>query len=117
MRVVYRLFASLFSDLTSISASSSEIYKNLQGTQYNGSPLLDNIFAAYPNTPNYMTFSLARSNLGITDGGVFTIGSVDPQWPTLTNQPKLAVYAPNAWLIYMDGIKVNGQPHTGGGFL
>ena len=78
---------------------------------------MDNIFATYPNTPNYMTFSLSRSNLGMTDGGVFTIGSVDPQWPTVTSQPKMTVHASNAWLVYMDGIKANGQLHTGGGVL
>lgn len=35
------------------------------------------LFDSYPDLENYMTSLLSRSESGITDGGIFTIGALD----------------------------------------
>lgn len=55
------------------SRALSSIDDSLKNTSYNGNPLLDNIFSLYPDEPNFISFQLARSELGSTDGGTFTI--------------------------------------------
>lgn len=96
----------------------SVIYNNLANTSYNGLPLLNQIFNANSSIPNYITFLLARSNLGQTDGGIFTVGEVDPSWSAVTNQSKVAVaQGLNQWIALLDGVVVNGKNITGHGML
>lgn len=74
---------------------ASSVFYELNGTQYDGFPFLVNvsdsprvyffvskqnalnyqIFNFYPDEPNFITFLLSRSNIGITQGGVMTIGA------------------------------------------
>ena len=90
----------------------------MENTSYNGNPLLYNIFSAYPNVSNYMTFQLARSDLGITSGGVFTIGEVDPALSAVQNATQIPVVAGSyQWVGLTDGIVVNGQNFSGHGLL
>ncbi len=48
------------------------------GSNANGATFLDNVFAYYPNEPNFITFLLSRSDTGVIDGGSFTIGTLHP---------------------------------------
>lgn len=52
---------------------------------------MHNLFGAYPNISTYITFLLTRSNLGISDGGIFTIGETDPNWTKVLDQPQIEV--------------------------
>ncbi|THH26649.1 hypothetical protein EUX98_g7539 [Antrodiella citrinella] len=94
--------------------STSDIAVTLNGSQYDGIPFLDNVFALYPDEPNFISFLLSRNEFGITDGGVFTIGDVDSNYTNITSQPQLPVVAPGAWVTYMDGVVVNGNYLFGG---
>lgn len=92
------------------------IYKGLRNTTYNALPPLYNIFAAYPDLPQYITFLLARSGLGATDGGILTIGEVDANWSDVLNQPKIVVPdGRDRWVGYMDAMIVNGKKYSGHG--
>lgn len=79
-----------------------------------------NIFSTYTNVSTYMTFLLARSDLGITDGGIFTIGDVDPNWSAVLNQTKVPVIQTGAdqqWAALVDGMIVDGKNYSGHGIL
>ncbi|KAI0784374.1 aspartic peptidase domain-containing protein [Abortiporus biennis] len=96
--------------------SQSGIFRKLNNTGYNGAPLLENIFAAYPNESKILTMQLSRSDLGMVDGGVFTIGEIDSNFTAVTNSSKLEVIPTlNMWHTLMDGITVNGQYYSGHG--
>lgn len=57
---------------------------------------------------------LSRSeSTGTTDGGVFTIGEVDSSYSAITQQPELEVVSSDRWIVFMDGMIVNGQETTG----
>ncbi|EKM50641.1 uncharacterized protein PHACADRAFT_152796 [Phanerochaete carnosa HHB-10118-sp] len=100
------------------SKNLSQIYERLQNTTFGGLPVLYNIFETYSNVSNFITFQLVRSKLGITEGGVFTIGDVDPNLSAVLNQTQLPVIeALNQWVVFMDGIVVDGKKFTGHGFL
>lgn len=101
------------------SRNISQIYLALaSNTPLNGNPLMYNVFSAYPNVSNHMTFLLSRSELGITDGGIFTIGDVDPNWSSILNQKQIPVVsALQQWIGITDGIIVNGKNITGHGLL
>ena len=76
------------------------------------------MFQQYPNVSQFMTFLLSRSNLGVTDGGIFTVGEVDENWSNVLNQPQVPVLeAVQEWITLSDGIIVDGQNITGNGFL
>lgn len=94
-------------------ANGSNVYKALANTSYNGDPVLYNLFSAYPSVSNYITFLLRRSGLGITEGGIFTIGDVDATLSPVLNQTQIPVFPGSPyWITSMEGIVVNGQNFT-----
>ena len=65
-----------------------------------------------------MTFQLSRGNLGITDGGIFTLGEVDSNMTDILDQPRLPVIdVLKQWLTVVDAFIVNGEQVTGNGIL
>ena len=84
-------------------------------TTFDGNPVLYNIFSAYPDIPNYMTFLLSRSDIGVTEGGVFTIGDVNASYSDILNQTQLHVLSNSGaqWVVDVDGIVVNGERFGG----
>ena len=94
------------------------MYNKLNGTEFNGNTVMYNLFSAYPNISTYITFLLTRSNLGVSDGGIFTIGETDPNWTKVLDQPQLPVLEKtHQWITLMDGVTVNGKNYTGHGML
>ncbi|TDL18837.1 acid protease [Rickenella mellea] len=92
----------------------SKISATLNATVFNGATLLENIFAANPSEPNYITFQLSRSeSMGTTSGGTFTIGELNSTLSGISSAPKLDVVTPDKWIIFVDGIIVNGKNVTG----
>ncbi|CAL1702627.1 unnamed protein product [Somion occarium] len=79
-----------------------------------GSSFLDNVFAFYPDEPNFMTFYLSRSEVGTIDGGEFTIGDVVQNFSDITQTPKLNVVSPDNWFTFMDAVNINGDQLYGG---
>lgn len=76
------------------------------------------IFNSNTSNPSYITFLLARSNLGMSDGGIFTISETDPAWSEVHNQSKVPIaQGLNQWVGLMDGVRVNGKNFTGNGTL
>ncbi|TDL23449.1 acid protease [Rickenella mellea] len=74
-----------------------------------GAPLMQTIFAANPTQQNFTTFQFSRSETtGTTDGGVFTINEINPNFTSVTNSPKLNSIGYYYWIAFLDGIKVNG---------
>ena len=65
-----------------------------------------------------MTFLLSRGNLGISEGGIFTIGEVNSNWAEVTNQPHLPIVEViGRWLTVADAFIVNGESLSGHGLL
>ncbi|TDL24668.1 acid protease [Rickenella mellea] len=96
----------------------SAISNTLQTTTFSGKTLLENVFAANPSEPNYITFQLSRSETtGTTSGGTFTIGEVNSTLSGISNAPKLNVVSKDRWIVFMDGIIVNGKNVTGNSAL
>lgn len=94
------------------------VYDTLANTSFNGNPLLYNIFSTYTNISNFITFQLNRSDLGITGGGVFTIGEVNSNLSSVVNQTQIPIVAAlEQWIGLTDGIVVNGENFTGHGLL
>ncbi|KAI0784375.1 aspartic peptidase domain-containing protein [Abortiporus biennis] len=94
----------------------SGILSSLQNSTHNGQPLLNNIFNIYPNESNFLTMQLTRSDLGMVDGGVFTIGEIDSNFSAIMNSPKLEVITTlDMWHTLMEGIIINGKSYTGHG--
>ncbi|KDQ56686.1 hypothetical protein JAAARDRAFT_194660 [Jaapia argillacea MUCL 33604] len=98
----------------------SSIWKTLGAAKssYNGASFLDNVFMIYPSEPNFITFQLSRDpNLGVTSGGVFTIGEVGTGFEAVSKSPVLKVVevSNNApyWSTPMDGVVVNGKTFNG----
>ncbi|TDL13669.1 acid protease, partial [Rickenella mellea] len=92
----------------------SLISTGLQSTAFNGATLLENIFAANPSEPNYITFQLSRSeSTGTTSGGTFTIGELNSTLSAISSAPKLDIVSTERWITFMDGIIVNGKNVTG----
>ena len=96
----------------------SVIYDELVNTTNNGLPFLNNVFNANSSLGNYITFLLSRSNLGISNGGIFTIGEVDQNWSAVTDQAKVAIAQDfGQWIGLMDSVIVNGKTYDGHGLL
>ncbi|KAI0786809.1 aspartic peptidase domain-containing protein [Abortiporus biennis] len=94
----------------------SIISNGLVNSSYDGSSLMQNIFNLYPNKSNFMTMQLSRSDLGMVDGGVFTIGEIDPNYAAITSSPKLEVFTThNFWETIVDSVIINGNPYSGHG--
>ncbi|KAH9917043.1 aspartic peptidase domain-containing protein [Fomitopsis serialis] len=92
---------------------ASSVFNELINTTYDGLPFLVNVFAQEPDEPNFMTFYLSRSDAGITQGGVMSIGELISDYVAVLDQPKLPVVSAQSWEAFMDGINVNGQFFTG----
>ncbi|KAH9947685.1 aspartic peptidase domain-containing protein [Amylocystis lapponica] len=93
--------------------SSSVVLQQLENSTYNGLNFLDNVFGYYPNESNFISFLLSRSDYGITEGGVMTIGELVENYTQITSTPKLQVVVDYGWFTFMDGIYVNSQFFTG----
>ncbi|TDL16305.1 acid protease [Rickenella mellea] len=74
-----------------------------------GAPLMQTIFASNPGQQNFTTFQFSRSEAtGTTDGGIFSINEINPNFTGVTNSPKLNGISNFWWITFLDGIKVNG---------
>ncbi|KDQ56687.1 hypothetical protein JAAARDRAFT_36180 [Jaapia argillacea MUCL 33604] len=98
----------------------SNVWKTLGAAKssYNGASFLDNVFMIYPSEPNFITFQLSRDpNLGVTSGGVFTIGEVGTGLEAVSKSPVLKVVEVSNtvpfWSTPMDGVVVNGKTFNG----
>jgi len=88
----------------------------LSNTSYDGQSFLDNVFSIHPSDPNFITFALSRSTMGVTDGGVFTIAEIASEFSEIDNATPLQVdVASNRWVTTLDAVIVNGQRLTGHG--
>ncbi|TFY64895.1 hypothetical protein EVJ58_g2322 [Rhodofomes roseus] len=92
---------------------ASSVFDQLINTTYDGFPFLVNVFAQDPDEPNFMTFFLSRSDAGITQGGVMSIGELIADYVSVLEQPKLPVVSATSWEAFMDGVYVNGKFFTG----
>jgi len=87
--------------------------QSLTGTSYNGNAFLDNVFSIYPQDPNFITFSLSRSDRGVTSGGTFTIAVVPDEFSAVNSSASLLVVNPTSsepqWICPLDDVTVQGQ--------
>lgn len=61
-----------------------------------------------------ITFLFSRSETtGTTDGGIFTIGEIASNMTQINNTMQYEVKADDRWIIFLDGIIVNGQSING----
>ena len=91
------------------------LFRKVQGSRY---PVMTNVFGSYTNQSEFITFLLARTNLGVSSGGIFTVGEVDSDWTNITNQTQIPVVQElGQWIALMDGVIVNGQNYSGHGLL
>ncbi|OBZ78594.1 Aspartic protease [Grifola frondosa] len=88
--------------------SLSSVADSLNGSSFNGASFLDNVFGLYPDEPNFYTFLLSRSDSGLTDGGIFTIGEFNSNFSNVAQTPKLPLLADDEWLSVMDGVIIDG---------
>ncbi|TFY63919.1 hypothetical protein EVJ58_g2958 [Rhodofomes roseus] len=89
----------------------SKIYQTLNGTAYNGQNFLTNVFNLVPDESPFMTFLLSRTNTGVTEGGVMSIGELVSNLTHITKAPKLPLLSQRGWLTASDGVLVNGKHH------
>ncbi|KAH9915321.1 aspartic peptidase domain-containing protein [Fomitopsis serialis] len=90
----------------------SMIQKKLNGTAYNGQNFLTNVFQLVPDESPFMTFLLSRTNTGVTEGGVLSIGELVSNLTHITKAPKLPVLSPSGWVTASDGVLVNGKHYS-----
>jgi len=88
----------------------------LANSSFNSNYFLQNVFSQNSSLPNIMTWQMTRSDLGIVDGGIFTIGEVVQNLSAVQAAPKLPVPSPQ-WITVMDSLVVNGQNLTGHGLI
>ena len=86
----------------------------LNNTSYDSDPLLLNIFRSNLTIPNFFTIFLNRTGIGAGDGGIFTIGEVEPEYRAVLDAPKLLTL-PYAWVTAVSGLRVDGKLYTGHG--
>ncbi|KAH8079427.1 aspartic peptidase domain-containing protein [Cristinia sonorae] len=99
-------------------SANSRINELLANTTFNGAPLLQNVFSTYPNVSTFMTLQMNRSTYGISNGGAFTIGKVDPTYSEISNATRLPVLTGSAqWITVMDSVIINGKNMSGNGML
>ncbi|KAL0948548.1 hypothetical protein HGRIS_011108 [Hohenbuehelia grisea] len=97
--------------------SLSRIKDTLVGSDHNGKSFLDNVFSKHPEDPNFITFSLARSPLGMADGGVFAIGEIPAEFSQIEKSTVLPVDSDaKHWITSLDSVKINNVPMSGHGF-
>ncbi|KAH9889825.1 aspartic peptidase domain-containing protein [Cubamyces lactineus] len=75
----------------------------------NGNPIIYNLFDHEPDLPNYTTFLMSRSQMGISDGGVLTVSEVLSNMTDILNAPLYQSPATSQWTTVMDGLYVNGE--------
>ncbi|OSX58790.1 hypothetical protein POSPLADRAFT_1035894 [Postia placenta MAD-698-R-SB12] len=80
---------------------------------YNGMPFTTNVFNQTGPSSSYMTFLLSRSEAGVTEGGLMTLGELAANYTEITRSPKLPVVHDGRWITWMDGIYVNGKLYSG----
>ncbi|KZT73137.1 acid protease [Daedalea quercina L-15889] len=88
--------------------AGSSVTAQLSNSSYDGYPFLVN-----PDEPNFIAFLLSRSDAGITDGGVMSIGELVQDYVAVLDQPKLSVVSSSSWEAFMDGVYINGELITG----
>ncbi|EPT05621.1 hypothetical protein FOMPIDRAFT_1013336 [Fomitopsis schrenkii] len=93
--------------------AASSVYDQLANSSYDGYPFLVNVFKLQPKEPNFIAFLLSRSEAGITEGGVMSIGELVKDYVAVLDQPKLPVVSDYSWEAFMDGVYVDGQFYTG----
>ncbi|KAF5331633.1 hypothetical protein D9611_007674 [Ephemerocybe angulata] len=76
-----------------------------------GKSLLQNLFEANPNEPNYMTFALQRSTENDDDvEGSFTIGELEEEYSAITGNAPISTWPiqnPYRWNVLLDALIVN----------
>ncbi|THG98974.1 hypothetical protein EW026_g3293 [Hermanssonia centrifuga] len=96
--------------LGSTSSYASAIIQSLDGdNDVNSETFLQNLFNVYPDTPNFISFLLSRSDFGVTDGGTFTIGELAAGMQAVQQTPQLPVLSENGWVTAAAAIIVNGR--------
>ncbi|RDX52198.1 acid protease [Lentinus brumalis] len=108
--------AQLYSGLIGLGGTAaSQIYGLLQSTSYedNGRAILYNLFEHEPDLPNYTTWLMSRSEVGITNGGVLTISEVLSNMTAVLDAPRFDSPTAADWTTYMDGVYVNGRLISG----
>ncbi|KAL6305595.1 aspartic peptidase domain-containing protein [Sparassis latifolia] len=92
---------------------ASQIFWQLLNSSYSGMPFLNNVFNYHPDEQAFITLLLTRSNIGITEGGVFSISELVVDYASILDTPQLPVHSDTDFLTFMDGIYVNGEFLTG----
>ncbi|KAI0664358.1 aspartic peptidase domain-containing protein [Cubamyces menziesii] len=103
---------TLFNGLIGLGgALKSQIAQILANSSFaeNGNPIIYNLFDHEPDLPNYTTFLMSRSEIGITDGGVLTVSEVLSNMTDILNAPLYQSPLPSQWTTVMDGMYVNGE--------
>ncbi|KAI0053640.1 acid protease [Auriscalpium vulgare] len=92
---------------TSLSTIDALVNQTSQAT---GRSLLYNLFADNPSEPNYIAFSLQRSNDPEAEvEGTFLVGETDPQYAAVNDTtpiPTFPLVNPNRWNILLDAVIV-----------
>ncbi|KAI0333921.1 acid protease [Cubamyces sp. BRFM 1775] len=91
-----------------IKSQIAQILANSSFTD-NGNPIIYNLFDHEPDLPNYTTFLMSRSEIGISDGGVLTVSEVLSNMTDVLNAPLYQSPVPGQWTAVMDGMYVNGE--------
>ncbi|CCM06426.1 uncharacterized protein FIBRA_08687 [Fibroporia radiculosa] len=95
---------------------ASRIWQKSQmsnSTSFDGKPFMYNLFSSYDVDSSYMTFYLSRSEVGVTQGGVMTIGEIVSNFSAITSSPQLPLLTDTFWATLMDGIYVDDHFYTG----
>ncbi|KAH9893312.1 aspartic peptidase domain-containing protein [Cubamyces lactineus] len=103
---------TLFNGLIGLGgALKSEIASILANSSFaeNGTPIIYNLFDHEPDLPNYTTFLMTRSEIGISDGGVLTVSEVLSNMTDVLNAPLYQSPISSQWTTVMDGMYVNGE--------
>lgn len=101
--------------IDSPSQSSVRRLLNAANSTSSGSPLIENIFSHSTAKGSFVTLLFPRTTLGVSDGGVFTIGEVPTELRAITDTPRLEVVANSqSWALNMEGLLTNEGALTGG---
>ncbi|EIW64104.1 acid protease [Trametes versicolor FP-101664 SS1] len=114
IRVVQNVAPSpdMISGLIGLSMiKSSTIFTALYNSSYaaNSLPLLVNVFAQTQEEHNYFTFLMDRDELGVTNGGTFTVSELITEYASITSAPHMIPVIDQGWETHMDGMTINGQ--------
>ncbi|KAH9903455.1 aspartic peptidase domain-containing protein [Cubamyces lactineus] len=108
--------ATLYNGLIGLGgALGSQIYSTLKNTSWedNAAPVLYNLFKHEPDLPNYTTFLMDRTEIGISDGGVLTVSEVLSNMTEVLDAPLITSPVAGQWTTVVDGVYVNGELLTG----